>query len=221
MHPLFNPSNLQHDFALVHLDQDFELKPHIDTICLPEQSNSQYLDFYGNNCFATGWGKDRFGKEGNYQVILKQVNMDLVGDRECQDILRTTRLGKRFELDQSFTCAGGIPGKDTCKGDGGGPLVCPRYSNVNPEDQQYVQAGIVAWGIGCGSEVPGVYADVSEGQCFIDWATKCVHGQDKDYYNYRGCERWAKRQYCKYKEEFAFENAKVSLYLANNDAAQC
>merc|ERR1719422_2003778 len=60
--------------------------------------------------------------------------------------LRSTRLGQRFRLDPSFMCAGGVPGKDTCKGDGGGPLVCATYD----EPDTYRQAGIVAWGIGCG-----------------------------------------------------------------------
>ena len=36
--------------------------------------------------------------------------------------------------------------------------------------------------------------------CFIDWATKCQHGQDKDYYGMQGCSGWAKKQYCDAKE---------------------
>ena len=39
------------------------------------------------------------------------------------------------------------------------------------------QAGVTAWGIGCGEEnVPGVYASLTESVCFIDWITKCKHG---------------------------------------------
>merc|ERR1711874_341010 len=34
----------------------------------------------------------------------------------------------------------------------------------------YVQAGIVAWGVGCGETgTPGVYADVSQAVCWIDY----------------------------------------------------
>jgi len=65
------------------------------------------------------------GKPGEYQVILKRVQLDLVPHNDCETKLRGTRLGQFFDLDKSFTCAGGKLGKDTCTGDGGGPLVCP------------------------------------------------------------------------------------------------
>merc|ERR1712232_830094 len=91
----------------------------------------------------------------------------------CQDKLRQTRLGGKFKLDESFVCAGGVDGKDTCKGDGGSPLVCP--SQEDPDI--YIQAGIVAWGIGCGEDgTPGVYADVSQAVCWIDQAVSCYYG---------------------------------------------
>ena len=46
-------------------------------------------------------------------------------NEECQEALRNTVLGRRFNLDPTALCAGGRSGVDTCKGDGGGPLVCP------------------------------------------------------------------------------------------------
>merc|ERR1711922_73978 len=62
---------------------------------------------------------------------------------------------------------------DTCKGDGGSPLVCPRLSDPTHFDQ----VGIVAWGIGCGETgTPGVYADVSKAACWIDMAMTCYYG---------------------------------------------
>ena len=36
---------------------------------------------------------------------------------------------------------------------------------------------MVAWGIGCGKkDVPGAYASVANGVCWIDWATSCRNG---------------------------------------------
>lgn len=60
-------------------------------------------------------------------------------------------------------CAGGETKKDTCKGDGGGPLVCP----IDEESGRYQQVGIVSWGLTCGShESLGVYLNVA---LFSDW----------------------------------------------------
>merc|ERR1712154_54629 len=70
-------------------------------------------------------------------------------------------------------CAGGVDGKDTCRGDGGSPLVCP--SKEDP--QTYTQAGIVSWGVGCGEDgSPGVYASVSRAVCWIDHVLSCHSG---------------------------------------------
>lgn len=49
----------------------------------------------------------------------------------CENALRTTRLGHQFQLHSSFVCAGGEAGKDTCKGDGGSPLVCSIPGEIN------------------------------------------------------------------------------------------
>lgn len=47
-------------------------------------------------------------------MILKKVEVPLVGRSQCVDGLRTTRLGRRFVLHESFRCAGGEEGRDAC-----------------------------------------------------------------------------------------------------------
>ncbi|XP_014260480.1 hyaluronan-binding protein 2 isoform X1 [Cimex lectularius] len=104
------------------------------------------------------------GKKGKYQVILKKVDLPMVDRNTCEAELRKTRLSQYFNLHESFVCAGGIAGQDTCKGDGGSPLVCP----VPGEKYKYQQVGIVAWGIGCGNETPAVYVNVAHFRKWID-----------------------------------------------------
>jgi len=43
--------------------------------------------------------------------------------------------------------------------------MCP----LKNDPARYEQAGIVAWGIGCGDVLPGVYANVAH---FRDWINK-------------------------------------------------
>lgn len=61
---------------------------------------------------------------GTYQTQLRKVELPLIDRDNCQNRLRTTKLGPYFQLHGSFICAGGEENRDTCRGDGGGPLVC-------------------------------------------------------------------------------------------------
>lgn len=144
--------------ALLILETPFNPAGNVKLICLPPQGTT----FIDDNCFVTGWGKSKFDSL-EYQVILKKIQLPMVPNQDCEKALKTTRLGPKFRLHNSFVCAGGEEGKDACTGDGGSPLMCPFPGS----DVRYYQAGIVAWGIGCGtSGIPGVY---TKNSLFTEW----------------------------------------------------
>lgn len=64
------------------------------------------------------------GEGGQYQTILRKIDLPLVANSDCENRLRATRLGQIFQLHPGFLCAGGEANSDTCYKDGGGPLVC-------------------------------------------------------------------------------------------------
>jgi len=185
IHPEFNVNNHHNNFALLFLSSPMLVSSHISPVCLPRPNDV----FAEQNCVSNGWGKDKFGAEGRYSTILKEVVVPLVDNRKCQDLLRkNTRLGTFFELDSSFICAGGQKSIDTCKGDGGSSLTCRHPSGP------WFQAGIVSWGIGCGeNDTPAVYAAVSGAACWIDHTVKCNYGQADSYFGFttRDCpQEW-------------------------------
>ncbi|XP_068626100.1 phenoloxidase-activating factor 2-like [Battus philenor] len=158
----YNRKNLYNDIALLFLKIPVILAPNVGLVCLPPPGQRA---LGGTRCLASGWGKDRFGLIGQYQVIMKKIELPVVERVDCQNRLRRTRLGPYFQLHGSFMCAGGEWGRDTCAGDGGSPLVCP----VPFQKDRYVQSGIVSWGVGCGDHnTPGVYVDVAAVRTWID-----------------------------------------------------
>lgn len=55
-------------------------------------------------------------KTVKYEVnILKKIEIPIITREKCLDALRSTRLGPKFILHDSFICAGGEKGKDTCR----------------------------------------------------------------------------------------------------------
>ncbi|KAM3957636.1 phenoloxidase-activating factor 2-like [Aphomia sociella] len=171
IHKDYSQGTLYYDIAVLFLSTPLELTPNIGVACLPPAKEHAEA---GTRCIATGWGKDKFGKEGSYQTILKKVEVPVVEHRSCLKLLQNTRLGTRFTLHSSFMCAGGERDRDTCLTDGGAPLVCP----IQYETGRYMQSGIVAWGVGCGKDSPpSVYVDVGN---LRDWIDDKVAGRGFD-----------------------------------------
>ncbi|XP_055857476.1 phenoloxidase-activating factor 2-like [Episyrphus balteatus] len=159
-HENFDDGNfLENNIALLFIDIPFDEAPHIKTVCLP----SVNTNFDRSRCIASGWGRTKF-KSNKYPKIMKKIELPIVPNAICQKDLRQTYLGQSFKLHSSFICAGGEHNKDTCKGDGGSPLVCPMANNPD----RYYQVGIVSWGIGCHNNWPGVYASIPHLRSWID-----------------------------------------------------
>jgi len=102
-------------------------------------------------------------------VIQRKVDVPIVDDSQCNTALKLALnnqragSGNKFTLSPSEVCAGGEVGKDACTGDGGSPLVCQSTTG------KWTVVGIVTWGVGCASDIPGVYARVSH---FADWISR-------------------------------------------------
>lgn len=131
VHPDFNSRTISNDIAVLKLVEPVRLASHINTICLPLPQLKRFQPS-GRRCFVSGWGKDKYG--GRFQAVLKRVSVPLVDRATCQRALRRTGLGRHFRLHQSFLCAGGERG-DSCRGDGGSPLVCPTVAEKNTQTE--------------------------------------------------------------------------------------
>jgi len=94
-----------------------------------------------------GWG--RLAENGPSSSELRRVDLPMVADRVCAGQFSMVTTDLRYDRDAMF-CAGHFNrGKDSCRGDSGGPFVVDG-----------VLVGIVSWGKGCG-ERPGYYTRVS------------------------------------------------------------
>ncbi|KAG5666533.1 hypothetical protein PVAND_014553 [Polypedilum vanderplanki] len=182
--PNFNSSNLRNDIMVLRLATRVPLGmyPTIATACLPSKPILPPA-----RCWISGWG-NQDPTIGSLQSTQLAIDVSLVDFETCQTLMKkTTALGPRFVLDPGFLCAGGETGKDACFGDGGSPLAFSNSrelripetgtgtgmsdreifsSKVCSVQNQWYVVGLVAWGISCGGNVPGVYMNVSR---YINW----------------------------------------------------
>ncbi|KAH8251286.1 hypothetical protein KR032_005120, partial [Drosophila birchii] len=154
LHGKFSQYSGQYDVALLILNARFPVQPNIRTVSLPSQPKS----FVGKHCFFNGWGPMEAHSE-DYPNVLKRVDVNMIDKTVCQRHFRG-------HVSPYAICADSLNRRASCKGDGGSPLVCPL-----PQDPtRFEQAGIVTYGIGCGTATtPGIYTDVSQMRGWINY----------------------------------------------------
>ncbi|KAH8275126.1 hypothetical protein KR026_000235, partial [Drosophila bipectinata] len=158
-HTDFDGRSPAYNIAILVLDRPFQPRPHIYPICLPSWRETFDL----SNCITNGWGRKNFDDVSNVDVM-KKVEVPVVPARMCEQKI-SGALKKPFNLHESLLCAGGEKGKDSCLGDGGGPLAC----RIESDRSRFVLAGIVNWGIKCGMEdIPSVYTNIANMRPWID-----------------------------------------------------
>ncbi|CAL4074921.1 unnamed protein product, partial [Meganyctiphanes norvegica] len=164
-HPDFGSPCLKcNDIALVKLAKPAKMHGiFVQPICLPSnpERDMKYpvSAFQGRNGVAAGWGvTDSADYSGTtLSDILQQVNLRIQEQSFCR------QQKTKYQNDDMILCAGQGDGKDTCRGDSGGPLMLSDTSGV-----RYFVVGISSFGATvCGSSgAQGIFTSVHH---YIDW----------------------------------------------------
>ncbi|KAF5271718.1 hypothetical protein FQA39_LY08041 [Lamprigera yunnana] len=161
-HELYDPfdRSQKHDIGLLRLSRDVPITDFIRPICVPTSQELQEMNFVGSTPTVAGWGKTENRSESNVKL---RLDVPVVSNRNCSMVYRS----ERVTISDSHLCAGGRKGKDSCKGDSGGPLMSLHVTG----DLNWYVIGIVSFGpASCGLEGwPGIYTRVTE---YIPWIVR-------------------------------------------------
>lgn len=167
-HPSYgSPCNECNDIALLKLSRPAVLHTlYVMPICLPldpiKEMGFSVQEFKGKSGWAAGWGTTARDPTVNRRpAILQQVQLPIQDLSYC-DFL------KRSYPDQSMVICAGGEGKDTCRGDSGGPLTL-----TNSVSTRHFLIGVTSLGpTVCGSqETQGLYTSVHH---YIPWITSTM-----------------------------------------------
>ncbi|XP_054877284.1 transmembrane protease serine 9-like [Poeciliopsis prolifica] len=150
-HPKYNPETFNNDICLLRLSKPVTFTKYIQPICLASET-SHFND--GNKAWVTGFGVTATGLSTNK---LKEVDVPIIGRKRCRCYYK-----QAASITDNMICAGHFRGgKDSCRGDSGGPLMLKK-------GPKWIQAGIVSMGEGCALPLtPGVYTRVSKYESWI------------------------------------------------------
>ena len=137
---------------------------YINSICLAGSSESSE---YESRCWVASWGTDQQRqREVDLPILSRLISSSLLSSlmisflrSECIRRLRPefeSRNVPNWSPQPSEVCAGGGDG-DTCRGEGGAPLVC-----YHPGYDQFYLLGLVGYGFKCNNGLPGVYTNMAD-----------------------------------------------------------
>jgi secreted trypsin-like serine protease len=162
VHPQYNPADYRHnDIALLHFTPDSGSAARdpvkIGTI-RPHKGAAPRLD---TEVMITGWGKTRSIDGREPSALLMEVKLKIQDSQKC-----AAQLAVPPSLIPDTVVCASAPGRKTCLGDSGGPVVMKGIPN-------YV-VGVVSWGsTNCSADnAPGVYTRVA---AYSRWIDDVVH----------------------------------------------
>uniref|UniRef100_A0A3F2YTX9 CLIP domain-containing serine protease n=1 Tax=Anopheles christyi TaxID=43041 RepID=A0A3F2YTX9_9DIPT len=152
------------DIALLQLSETVEFTDFVRPICLPVSPASRVANLTGKYATVAGWGQTENSTSSTKKLHLR---VPVVDNDACAEAFSSIRL----EIIPTQLCAGGEKGKDSCRGDSGGPLM--RYGDGRSSTKYWYLIGVVSFGLEqCGTDgVPGVYTRMSE---YMDWVLETM-----------------------------------------------
>nr|Q8I6K0.1 RecName: Full=Phenoloxidase-activating factor 3; AltName: Full=Prophenoloxidase-activating factor III; AltName: Full=Serine protease-like protein PPAF-3; Contains: RecName: Full=Phenoloxidase-activating factor 3 light chain; Contains: RecName: Full=Phenoloxidase-activating factor 3 heavy chain; Flags: Precursor [Holotrichia diomphalia]BAC15604.1 prophenoloxidase activating factor-III [Holotrichia diomphalia] len=159
-HPNYEKSSrgVFNDIALIRLARPVNRNKYVQPICLPLPTERTPV---GENLLVAGWGATETKAQSDKKQKLKLPVTDLPA---C----KTLYAKHNKIINDKMICAGGLKGKDSCKGDSGGPL----FGQTGAGNAQFYIEGIVSYGAICGTEgFPAIYTRVSD---HLDWIKQNV-----------------------------------------------
>ena len=149
----YDDTTKDNDVALIHLAKRFSGEP----VRLAGSDEAKRLLDPGTLATALGWGLTAEG--GQVSNLLRRVTVQIDNNKTCNGIASYPGL-----ITDTMVCAGFPEGsKDSCQGDGGGPLIARDSGN------RVFQIGILSWGEGCRRPLKfGVYTRVASIKAWVD-----------------------------------------------------
>uniref|UniRef100_A0A182R026 CLIP domain-containing serine protease n=1 Tax=Anopheles farauti TaxID=69004 RepID=A0A182R026_9DIPT len=147
------------DIALLQLAEKVEFTEFVRPICLPLTPQTRAVNHTGKYVSVAGWGQTETSSSSTKKLHLQ---VPVLTNEACAEAFSSVQL----EIIPTQVCAGGEKGRDSCRGDSGGPLM--RRGNGVTSSQYWYLIGLVSFGLEqCGTDgVPGVYTRLSE---YMDW----------------------------------------------------
>lgn len=162
IHKNFTTNRLENDIALLRLVQSVNFTDFIKPICLPLEQNLRNLNSNGVDFEFVGWG--RTSENSSLSNVKRKIVMRGVSNEYCQAQFNETDPPRAIL--STHLCALGGNGRDTCRGDSGGPLA--GYTPNNNKVPYFYLVGISSFGVSkCGADGwPSVFTRVTK---YLDW----------------------------------------------------
>jgi len=151
MHENYNKDKLQtHDIAVLELDKPLQFDQFVKSIKMTDKEPTA-----GTICIASGWGRNATTISNSKE--LQHVEIPIIDKQQCQ---------KKLNYKDNTKLCAGIGNKGVCKGDSGGPLICP----VPGSYSQFQLVGVSSYGWNpCGNpKYPTVFANIATLKAWID-----------------------------------------------------